>query len=59
MNTDYTKLKDFDKLLDNTTPIVKSFEDFFKYDYFKSKSDVLNLISEGYNLLPSIYHKFF
>jgi hypothetical protein len=59
LNVDYTKFKDLDKLIDNTVPIQKSFEDFFEYDYFKSKSEALNMISEGYNLLPSVYHKTF
>jgi hypothetical protein len=59
LNVEYTKFKDFDKLIENTVPIQKSFEDFFEYDYFKSKSEALNMISEGYNLLPSVYHKTF
>jgi hypothetical protein len=57
MEIDYTKFKDFNKLIDDTVPIEKSFEDFFEYDYFSSKSEALNIISDGYNILPSIYHK--
>jgi hypothetical protein len=34
----------------------KIVEDFDQIDYFVSKENVLNLVDEGYKILPSVYH---
>jgi len=59
MAQDFIDLKKFDKLIENTLPVVKSFDDFDEINYFSSKGNVLRLISEGYEILPSVYHKVF
>ena len=59
MTEDFVGLKKFDELIANTLPVVKSFDDFDEINYFSSKGNALRLISEGYEVLPSVYHKVF
>ena len=52
-------IDNFERLMPESTFTKKIVEDFDQIDYFVSKENVLNLVDEGYKILPSVYHKSF
>ena len=49
-------INNFERLMPESTFTKKIVEDFDQIDYFVSKENVLNLVDEGYKILPSVYH---